>query len=76
MAMTIEAVLKKQADNLLAISGVIGADRGLCDGEQCIKVFLVKMTGELEEKFQEKLSYKAQLEQTGQIKASPIPDIS
>ena len=69
-AMRIEEVLKKYTDNLMSISGVVGIGRGLCGGEQCIKVFLVKKTQELEEKIPRALDgYKVQIEETGKVQA-------
>ena len=71
-AMKIEVVLKKYADNLMSISGVTGIGQGLCDGEPCIKVFLIKKTRELEKKIPRELKgYKVQIEETGEIRAYP-----
>jgi len=69
-AMKIEAVLKKYTDNLMSISGVVGIGQGLCDGEPCIKVFLIKKTRELEEKIPRELEgYKVKIEETGKVRA-------
>ena len=71
-AMKIEEVLKKYADNLMSISGLIGIGQGLCDGEPCIKVFLIKKTRELEKKIPRELEgYKVQIEETGEVRAYP-----
>ncbi len=71
-AMKIEEVLKKYADNLMSISGVVGTGQGLCDGKQCIKVFLIKKTPELEEKIPRELEgYKVKIEETGKVRAYP-----
>ena len=37
----IDDVLAAHTDSLLALPGVVGAAIALCDGERCIKVFLV-----------------------------------
>lgn len=71
-AMKIEVVLKKYTDNLMSISGVVGTGQGLCDGEPCIKVFLIKKTRELEEKIPKELEgYKVKIEETGKVRAYP-----
>ncbi len=70
--MKIEEVLKKYTDNLMAISSVVGIGQGLCDGEPCIKVFLIKKTRELEEKIPRELEgYKVKIEETGKVRAYP-----
>ncbi len=71
-AMKIEEVLKKYTDKLMSISGVVGIGQGLCDGEPCIKVFLIKKTRELEEKIPRELEgYKVKIEETGKVRAYP-----
>ena len=69
---TIEDVLKEHANDLMAISGVVGIGQGLCDGEPCIKVFLIKKTRESEEKIPRKLEgYKVKIEETDRVRAYP-----
>ena len=69
---TIEDVLKEHANNIMAISGVVGTGQGLCDGEPCIKVFVIKKTQELEEKIPGKIEgYKVKIEETGKVRAYP-----
>jgi hypothetical protein len=69
-AMKIEEVLKKYTDKLMSISGVVGTGQGLCDGEPCIKVLLIKKTRELERKIPRELEgYKVRLEETGKVRA-------
>jgi hypothetical protein len=69
-AMSIEEVLMKYTDNLMSISGVVGTGQGLFDGKSCIKVFVVKMTPELEDKIPEKLEgYPVKIKETGVIRA-------
>jgi len=71
-SMKIEEILKKYTDNLMSISGVVGTGQGLCDGEPCIKVFLIKKTRELEEKIPGELEgCKVKIEETGMVKAYP-----
>lgn len=71
-ARTIKDVLKQHTNDLMAISGVVGTGQGLCDGEPCIKVFVIKKTQELEEKIPGKLEgYPVKIEETGEIRALP-----
>lgn len=70
--MKIEEVLKKHTDNLMSISGVVGIGQGLCNGEPCIKVFLIRKTQELGEKIPKELGgYKVKIEETGKFQAYP-----
>lgn len=69
---TIEDVLKEHANDLMAISGVVGTGQGLCDGKPCIKVFLIQKTRELGEKIPKELEgYKVEIEETGTVRAYP-----
>lgn len=71
-AMKIEEVLKEHTDDLMTIPGVVGTGQGLCDGNPCIKVFVVKKTQELEDKIPEKLEgYSVKIKETGVIRALP-----
>ena len=69
---TIEEVLKKHTNDLMDMSGVVGTGQGLCDGEWCIKVFVIKKTRELGEKIPKGLEgYKVKIEETGRVRAYP-----
>ena len=46
-AKTIEEALRDHTDSLMSLPGVVGTGQGLCDGQPCIKVFIVKKTPEL-----------------------------
>ncbi len=71
-AKTIEEVLKEHTDALMAIPGVVGVGQGLCDGKDCIKVFVIEMTPELEQKIPKVLDgYPVEVEVTGEFKALP-----
>ena len=37
----------KSTPSLMAMSGVVGAAQGLCDGEPCIRVFVIKKSDQL-----------------------------
>ncbi|MCX5637772.1 MAG: hypothetical protein NTX52_08795 [Planctomycetota bacterium] len=72
MAKAIEEVLKERARELMSIPGVVGAGQGLCEGKPCIKVFVIKMTPDLDQKIPNTLEgYQVVVEETGEIKALP-----
>ena len=63
-------VLKEHTDELMSISGVVGVAQGLCGRKPCIKVFVIEMTSELDEKIPKNLNgYSVSVEETGEIKA-------
>jgi hypothetical protein len=69
---TIQQVLKEHTNELMSIPGVVGTAQGLCDGQPCIKVLVIKKTSEIEEKIPETLEgYPVEIESTGEIKALP-----
>ncbi|MCI0699414.1 hypothetical protein L0337_46355 [candidate division KSB1 bacterium] len=69
---SIEAVLKKHTDELMAMSGVVGTAQGLCDDKPCIKVYVVALTPELEQKIPKNLEgYTVDIEVTGEFRALP-----
>ena len=71
-AKTIEEVLKEHTDALMAIDGVVGVAQGLCNDEDCIKVYVIEMTPELEKKIPRQLDgYPVETEVTGEFKALP-----
>ena len=71
-AKPIKEVLIDHAKTLMSIPGVVGAGEGLCEGEPCIKVFVIRKTPELEQKIPAILGgYRVVVEETGEIKALP-----
>ncbi len=69
---SIEEVLSEHTRDLMSLSGVVGAGQGLCNGQPCIKVFVIKKTHELEEKIPKTLEgYPVVIEETGRIRAFP-----
>ena len=69
---TIEEVLKEHTEELMSIPGVVGTAEGLCDGNHCIKVFVIKITPELEQKILNILEgYTVEVEETGEIEDLP-----
>ena len=68
----IEEVLKEYTSKLMSISGVVGTAQGLCSGQPCIKVFVSKMTAELEQRIPKTLKgYPVVIQETGKLKALP-----
>ena len=69
---TIEQVLKEHTEELMALPGVVGVAQSLCDGQDCIKVYVVQMTPELKQKIPDELAgYQVDIEVTGEFKALP-----
>jgi hypothetical protein len=66
----IEEVLREHTDSLMALPGVVGTAQGLCDGQPCIKVFIVKKTPELLRQIPAEIEgYTVAAEETGEIRA-------
>ena len=67
---TIREVLAEHTDSLMSLPGVVGTGQGLCDGQPCIKVFIVKKTPELLRQIPAEIEgYSVAVEETGEIKA-------
>ena len=67
---TIEQVLEEYTDRIMSVDGVVGTGIGECDGQPCIKVYVVKKTRELEEQIPATLEgYPVSIQETGEIKA-------
>jgi hypothetical protein len=70
--MTIEAVLEKHTGALMSLPGVVGTAQGLCDGRDCIKVFVRQRTPELERRIPAVLEgYRVSIEESGEFRALP-----
>jgi hypothetical protein len=68
----IEEVLKEHTGKLMSLPGVVGTGQGLCSGQPCIKVFVSKMTPELEQRIPKTLEgYQLMIQETGKFKALP-----
>ena len=69
---SIETVLKKHTDALMAMPGVVGTAQSLCDDKPCIKVYVVALTPELQQKIPKDLEgYPVDIEVTGEFRALP-----
>ncbi len=68
----IEEVLKRHSNRLMSIPGVLGTAQSLCEGQPCIKVYVIKKTPELEQKIPSILGgYPVVLQETEKIRALP-----
>ena len=68
----IEEVLKAHTDSLMAIPGVVGTAQSLCGGKDCIQIYVVEMTPELEKRLPRRLEgYPVEVQVTGEFKALP-----
>jgi hypothetical protein len=71
-AETIKEVLKSHTKELMAVPGVVGTGQGICEGNPCIKVFVIEKTPDLDQKIPKTLNgYPVVIQETGQIKALP-----
>jgi len=71
-AKAIEEVLKEHTKELMSIPGVVGTGQSLCDGQPCIKVYVVNKGLELEKQIPQTLEgYPVVIEETGEIRAFP-----
>ncbi|NIP38343.1 MAG: hypothetical protein GWO07_05570 [Candidatus Dadabacteria bacterium] len=63
-------VLEENTDFLMSTKGVVGIAQGLCEGKDCIKVYVVKKTAEILEEVPKSLDgYKIEIVETDVIKA-------
>ncbi|UCG15074.1 MAG: hypothetical protein JSU72_16665 [Deltaproteobacteria bacterium] len=68
----IEEVLKEHTPELMSRPGVVGTGQSLCDGQPCIKVFVVKETPELKEEIPDTLEgYPVVIKESGKFRALP-----
>lgn len=62
-------VLREHTEELMSLPGVVGTAEGLCKGNPCIKVLVIKKTPELDEKISCTLEgYPVMIEETGKIR--------
>ena len=65
----IEDVLKEHTDSLMALPGVVGTAQGLCEGEPCIRVFVVEAAPDLLKQIPSEIEgYAVDIVETGVIR--------
>lgn len=71
-AMTIKEVLAQHNEVLMAFPGVVGTAQSLCDGQPCIKVYVVARTPKLDKQIGDLLkSHLFQIQESGKFKSRP-----
>ncbi len=66
---SLEEVLQEHTDSLMAMSGVVGTAQGLCDGEPCIRVFVIKKSDELMGQIPPQIEgYPVDVQETGEFR--------
>jgi hypothetical protein len=68
-AMSIDEVLAQKKEALLALPGVVGTAQSLCEGQPCLKVYVVQPTPELIDQIGELLKgHLFQIQVSGKFK--------
>ena len=66
----IAQVLAEHTHSLMSLPGVVGTGQGECDGQPCIRVFVVKKTEELLKQIPPVIDgYQVAVDETGEFKA-------
>jgi hypothetical protein len=66
---SLEEVLQEHTDSLMAMSGVVGTAQGLCDGEPCIRVFVIKKSDQLMGQIPPQIEgYPVDVQETGEFR--------
>lgn len=72
---TIREVKEAHEQAWMALPAVTGVGIGLCDGEECLRVFLAGPSPEAREAIPERVEgYRVELEVTGSIRARGGPE--
>lgn len=70
MQKTIQKVIEEHSKNLMGIDGVVGVGQGLCDGADCLHVFVAGETEEIRNKIPSQIEgYPVEIVVTGEFKA-------
>ena len=73
-AKTIQEVLGEHTDEWMSIPGVVGTGIGECEGEPCIRIFVVKKTSELMQKIPSEVEgYTVDVHESGKFQALDPP---
>jgi hypothetical protein len=68
----IKEILSEHERFLMSLPGVVGVGEGICKGEPCIKVFVIKRTPERVRRIPSSLDgYPVIIEETGEMKIFP-----
>ena len=71
---TIQEVLSEHTDEWMSIPGVVGTGIGECEGEPCIRIFVVKKTSELMQKIPSEVEgYTVDVQESGKFQALDPP---
>lgn len=71
----IKEVLEDHTERLMSLPGVTGTASGFCEGEPCIKVYVIRKTPDLNGKIPDRIEgYPVRVEETGRIRALPEDD--
>ena len=66
---SIEDVLKEHTTALMALHGVVGTAQGECEGQPCIKVYVVKATPDLLKQIPSEIGgYTVDVQETGEFR--------
>ena len=61
--------VQEHTDSLMAMSGVVGTAQGLCDGEPCIRVFVIKKSDQLMGQIPPQIEgYPVDVQETGEFR--------
>lgn len=72
---TIQEVKDAHTEAWMELPGVVGVGIGLCDDEECIRVFLARPSPEAEEAIPDRVDgYRVDLEVTGAFRPRTPPD--
>ena len=71
---TIAEILKRHADELMSVPGVVGVAEGESQGKPCIKVFVLARNSRLLRRLPATLGgYALEVEESGEFRASMNP---
>lgn len=67
---SIQEVQEAHTPEWMAVPGVVGTGIGLCDAEPCIRVFVTRLTEEIEREIPAEVEgYRVRIEVTGEVRA-------
>lgn len=70
MSQDISAALERLSRQIMTLPGVAAIGESLCDGEPCLRVYVVDLTPEVEARIPSSFEgYRVVVEQSGEIRA-------